>query len=72
MLRVGESKGSEKKLDPTTQIPEMLFGHKPISPEPVTAGSAKSHAGSHQRRLKKNPNFLVKGKKSLTTWNVRN
>lgn len=42
MLRVGETKGSGK-LDPTTQIPETVFGHKPISLEAVTARSAKSH-----------------------------
>lgn len=50
MLRVGETKGSGK-LDPTTQIPETVFGHKPISLEAVTARSAKSHADSYQISL---------------------
>jgi len=68
LLRVGESKKSEE-LDPTTQIPEMIIGHKPTS-EVVTARS-KSHADSHQIRFFI-LNILVKGKKSLTTWKVRN
>lgn len=50
MLRVGESKRSEK-LNPTSQIPETVFGHKPIHSEAVTARSAKSHADSHQKRI---------------------
>lgn len=50
MLRVGEHKGSEK-LDATTQIPDTVFGYKPIPSEALTARCAKSHADSQQIRL---------------------
>lgn len=62
MLRVGEHKGSEK-LDPTTQIPDTVFGYKPIPSEAVTARCAKSHADSQQIRL---PFFLT------SWWKVKN
>lgn len=64
-------KGVKRKVNPTTQIPEMVFGHKPTSSEAVTARSAKAHADSHKIFLLLF-NFLVRGKKSLTTWKVRN